>query len=144
MTDQEQREVFIRGGMIAVCAVTATVSLPVISDQQAALRAEAEYRSEVQRFATFQDAGLAARADAMTPALLDTPWLRTVEYTLKRDPDSSMSRYAMRDRDGAALQRAGASRVGIWLSPGHGSLTYRQNFDQHARRLREVSRVLAD
>jgi len=104
MTDQEQREVFIRGGMIAVCAVTATVSLPVISDQQAALRAEAEYRSEVQRFATFQDAGLAARADAMTPALLDTPWLRTVEYTLKRDPDSSMSRYAMRDRDGAALQ----------------------------------------
>ncbi|MCZ7637075.1 MAG: sugar phosphate isomerase/epimerase [Verrucomicrobia bacterium] len=44
----------------------------------------------------------------------------------------------------AALQRAGASRVGTWLSPGHGSLTYRQNFDQHARRLREVSRVLAD
>ena len=104
MTDQEQREVFIRGGMVAVCAVTASVSLPVISDQQAALRADAEFRAEAQRFAVYQDAGLAARADAMTPALLDTPWLRTVEYTLKRDPDSSMSRYAMRDRDGAALQ----------------------------------------
>ncbi|MDP1557059.1 MAG: cell wall hydrolase [Hyphomonas sp.] len=103
MTDQEQREVFIRGGMIAVCAVTATVSLPVISNQQVSLRAEAEYRAEAERFAMYQDAGLAARADVHTPALLDTPWLRTVEYTLKRDPDSSMSRYAMRDRDGAAL-----------------------------------------
>lgn len=103
MTDQEQREVFIRGGMIAVCAVTATVSLPVISHQQVSLRAEAEYRAEAERFAMYQDAGLAVRTDAHTPALLDTPWLRTVEYTLKRDPDSSMSRYAMRDRDGAAL-----------------------------------------
>lgn len=103
MTDQEQREVFIRGGMIAVCAVTATVSLPVISNQQVSLRAEAEYRAEAERFAMYQDAGLAVRTDAHTPALLDTPWLRTVEYTLKRDPDSSMSRYAMRDRDGAAL-----------------------------------------
>jgi hypothetical protein len=103
MTDQEQREVFIRGGMIAVCAVTATVSLPVISSQQVSLRAEAEYRAEAERFAMYQDAGMAVRTDAHTPALLDTPWLRTVEYTLKRDPDSSMSRYAMRDRDGAAL-----------------------------------------
>ena len=103
MTDQEQREVFIRGGMIAVCAVTATVSLPVISNQQISLRAEAEYRAEAERLAMYQDAGLAVRTDAHTPALLDTPWLRTVEYTLKRDPDSSMSRYAMRDRDGAAL-----------------------------------------
>ena len=103
MTDQEQREVFIRGGMVAVCAVTATVSLPVISHEQSSLRAEAEYRAEAERFAMYQDAGLAVRTDEHTPALLDTPWLRTVEYTLKRDPDSSMSRYAMRDRDGAAL-----------------------------------------
>ncbi len=103
MTDQEQREVFIRGGMIAVCAVTATVSLPVISNQQVSLRAEAEYRADAERFAMYQDGGLAVRTDTHTPALLDTPWLRTVEYTLKRDPDSSMSRYAMRDRDGAAL-----------------------------------------
>ena len=29
--------------------------------------------------------------------------MRTVEYTLERDTGSSMSRYAMRDRDGAAL-----------------------------------------
>ena len=111
MTDQEQREVLIRGGLIAVCAVTASVSLPVISNQQVSLRAEAEYRAEAERFAAYQDAGLAVRTAAHTPALLDTPWLRTVEYTLKRDPDSSMSRYAMRDRDGAALETLASFRA---------------------------------
>lgn len=43
-----------------------------------------------------------------------------------------------------ALQRAGASRMGTWISPSHGSLTYVANFRQHARRLREVCKVLAD
>lgn len=103
MTDQEQRDVFVRGGMIAVVAVTASVSLPAISEQQADLRADAEFRAEAQRLAMYEDAGLAVRTSADAAALLDTPWLRTVEYTLKRDIDSSMSRYAMHDRDGAAL-----------------------------------------
>jgi sugar phosphate isomerase/epimerase len=43
-----------------------------------------------------------------------------------------------------ALQRAGVARVGTWLSPSHKALTYVANFRQHARRLREVARVLAD
>lgn len=103
MTDQEQRDVLIRGGMIAVIAVSATVSLPAISQQQAGLRAEAEFRAEAERFAAYGDGGLAVRTGSDAAKLLDTPWLRTVEYTLKRDIDSSMSRYAMRDRDGAAL-----------------------------------------
>jgi sugar phosphate isomerase/epimerase len=42
------------------------------------------------------------------------------------------------------LQRAGVTRVTTWLSPGHDQLTYRQNFQQHAERLREAARVLAD
>jgi sugar phosphate isomerase/epimerase len=44
----------------------------------------------------------------------------------------------------AAMQRAGVTRVGTWLSPSSGTLTYVQNFQQHASRLREVARVLAD
>ncbi|OZB16205.1 MAG: cell wall hydrolase [Hyphomonas sp. 34-62-18] len=103
MTDQEQRDVFIRGGMVAVVAVTASVSLPAISEQQAGLRADAEFRAEAERLALYEDGGLAVRTASHTPSLMDSPWLRTVEYTLKRDIDSSMSRYAMRDRDGAAL-----------------------------------------
>ena len=44
----------------------------------------------------------------------------------------------------ASLQRAGVTRVATWLTPGHKTLTYLANFRQHARRLREVARVLED
>jgi len=43
----------------------------------------------------------------------------------------------------AGLERAGVTRVATWLSPSHASLTYVANFRQHARRLREVAKVLA-
>ena len=42
----------------------------------------------------------------------------------------------------AGLNRAGVKRVGTWLMPGHSSLSYVENFRQHARRLRSVARVL--
>lgn len=42
------------------------------------------------------------------------------------------------------LKRAGVTRMATWLSPSHASLTYVANFRQHARRLREVAKVLAD
>jgi sugar phosphate isomerase/epimerase len=47
-------------------------------------------------------------------------------------------------RTAQGLKRAGVTRVATWLSPSHASLTYVANFRQHARRLREVARVLAD
>jgi len=43
-----------------------------------------------------------------------------------------------------SLHRAGATRVGTWLSPRHGSLAYAENLRRHAGRLREVAKVLAD
>jgi sugar phosphate isomerase/epimerase len=43
-----------------------------------------------------------------------------------------------------ALQRAGATRMATWLSPTSSSLTYVANFRLHARRLREVAKVLGD
>jgi sugar phosphate isomerase/epimerase len=42
----------------------------------------------------------------------------------------------------AALQRAGVSRVTTWLMPTHAALTYRENFRQHAARLRACADVL--
>ena len=42
------------------------------------------------------------------------------------------------------LERAGVTRVCTWLSPSSRSLTYMQNFRQHATRLREVAKVMAD
>ncbi len=44
----------------------------------------------------------------------------------------------------AALEKAGVGRVSTWIMPCHDSLTYLSNFHQHAARLREVARVLAD
>ncbi len=44
----------------------------------------------------------------------------------------------------AGLKRAGVGRMGTWLSPSHGKLTYLANFKQHAARLREVATVLRD
>jgi sugar phosphate isomerase/epimerase len=46
--------------------------------------------------------------------------------------------------DAKALRRAGASRMGTWVTPGHNSLTYLANFKQHAARLGEVGKVLGD
>jgi sugar phosphate isomerase/epimerase len=43
-----------------------------------------------------------------------------------------------------ALRRAGASRVGTWLAPGHGELTYRANFRRHVERLGAVADVLGE
>lgn len=42
------------------------------------------------------------------------------------------------------LQRVGASRVNTWLRPSHDTLTYVSNYKQHARRLGEIAKVLAD
>jgi sugar phosphate isomerase/epimerase len=44
----------------------------------------------------------------------------------------------------AALQRAGVSRVSTWVSPTHDTMTYLENYRQHAVRLREVAKVLGD
>ena len=44
----------------------------------------------------------------------------------------------------AALKRAGACRVSTWISPRHDELTYVANFRLHARRLREVAKVLGE
>lgn len=43
-----------------------------------------------------------------------------------------------------AMQLAGVTRVGTWLSPYHSELTYVANFRQHARRLRDCVKVLGD
>lgn len=42
------------------------------------------------------------------------------------------------------LERAGVDRVSTWVMPCSNSLTYLQNFRQHACRLRECAKVLAD
>ncbi len=47
-------------------------------------------------------------------------------------------------RIAAALRDAGVTRIGTWLMPGHNELSMEANMDQHAKRLREASRICAD
>ncbi|MFY0594545.1 sugar phosphate isomerase/epimerase family protein [Roseivirga sp.] len=42
------------------------------------------------------------------------------------------------------LEAFGAKRMSTWIMPTHNELTYRRNFDRHARRLKEVAEVLND
>jgi sugar phosphate isomerase/epimerase len=62
----------------------------------------------------------------------------------RKDEKTFQDGLAKLPRLAAGLQRAGATRVGTWLSPSHEELTYRANFKQHGARLREVARVLKD
>jgi sugar phosphate isomerase/epimerase len=62
----------------------------------------------------------------------------------RKDERALRDGLAQLPRLAAALQRAGATRIGTWVSPSHDQLTYRANFDQHATRLREVARILKD
>ena len=47
-------------------------------------------------------------------------------------------------QEAAGLRKAGITRMGTWLSPSSNERTYVANFRQHARRLREVCKVLGD
>lgn len=62
----------------------------------------------------------------------------------RRDDTTFQDGFAKLPRLAAGLQRAGATRVGTYLSPSHDQLTYRANFKQTAARLRQVASVLKD
>lgn len=42
------------------------------------------------------------------------------------------------------LQTAGVTRVGTWLKPNHAELSYLENFRLHARRLKQIAKILGD
>ncbi len=70
MTDEEQREIFLRSGTIAVCAVAATVTLPMIGYSHSVQREQADFRTQVTRLASNDDAGEVVRTAAHSPACI--------------------------------------------------------------------------
>ena len=62
----------------------------------------------------------------------------------RRDEEKFAEGMKQLPKQAAVLREAGVTRVGTWLRPSHNTLTYLANFKQHARRLREVTKVLAD
>lgn len=66
----------------------------------------------------------------------------TVDF--RKDDAAFKSTLADLPKQAQALNRAGITRVGTWVSPSHDSLTYTANMKTHATRLGECAKVLAD
>lgn len=64
----------------------------------------------------------------------------TVEF--RKDAQTFEADLAKLPAVAKALQRAGVTRMGTWIGPSHGSLTYLANFQQHTQRLRKITAVL--
>ena len=102
-SDTEQRTTVARAALIGACTLGLTVALPTIASANVQKQAEAEYRAQTQRFADAQDAGEAVLADPKASGLMRHEWLRNVEYSLERDPESALTRYGGLERDSAVL-----------------------------------------
>ena len=103
MTDTEQRTYVRRGITLAACSVAATLLLPVFVTHFEAQRTQAAYEADLIALSRAENPADVVRDSRKASVILDHPWLRSVEHALERTPRSALSRYAKRDRDGAAL-----------------------------------------
>jgi sugar phosphate isomerase/epimerase len=62
----------------------------------------------------------------------------------RRDQQRFQQDLAALSKQAGILKQLGVARMATWLPPGHNTLTYLQNFEQHKNRLREVAKVLSD
>ena len=66
----------------------------------------------------------------------------SVEF--RRDEDRFQKDIKSLPGEAHTLSQLGVTRVATWILPGSNTLTYRQNFSQHQRRLRQAARILKD
>ena len=66
----------------------------------------------------------------------------SVEY--RRDEGRFKTDLAKLPKQANVMNQLGVTRVATWITPGHGELTYLQNFKLHERRFREIATVLKD
>lgn len=62
----------------------------------------------------------------------------------RADEDAFKKDMALLPQRAQLLSRMCVTRIATWLSPGHNTLTYMQNFRQHKNRLHQVATVLGD
>lgn len=112
-TPDDHKTLMKRGGLGVACAAAVLVGMPMLSDVNEARQDAQEFRERNVLLAEVEDAGAALRADEDTSALLRHDWLRSVEYSLERDPGSALSRYASLERDRAALTGLALNETGL-------------------------------
>ncbi len=103
MSDQEQREIARRGMTLGLCAAGVSFAMPAMSVAYDQKRIEAEFRDQAARLAEARQDADVVSAVRGASALFDHNWVLKVGYSIEREPRAALSRYAMRDRDGAAV-----------------------------------------
>ena len=103
MSDAEQKQTVLRGISVASCAAVATVALPTLSAKVEVQHESAAFRAKVETLVAQVEQQEPVRVEADL-ALLDHPWMRSVEYALERDSDDVLSKFGQRSRDLAALE----------------------------------------
>ncbi len=123
-------------------------SVGIRADQREAIRLAARYGFEAVEPSPHFLAGLSA--DELQELLAELKANKLVwgvaglPVDFRRDEDKFRAGLAKLPALAEGLKRAGATRVGTWLTPCHASLDYAANLKQHARRLREVAKVLGE
>jgi len=103
-TSAHQRKRFTQGALGASCFGAFVFAMPMIAGVNADQQSEAQFRDRSAQLAEIRQEEIEVTS-ALTDqsVLLSHDWLRTVEYSLQRDPSSALSRYAAYDRDKAAI-----------------------------------------
>lgn len=110
-TESQKLSVVARAVVGTVCFTSIAVGLPTLSGLNTQAVDAAELRDHNIQLAQMQDAGAAVRADVKASELLNHDWLRTVEYSLERNPSLALSPYTAIERDHAAL--SGLTRIEV-------------------------------
>lgn len=123
-------------------------AIGVKADQRQLLNYAAEYGFEaITPYSEF----LADLSDSERRELLNEMQEKNIVWGVaglpvqfREDEDRFRSDLKALPRLAEGLQQADVTRVSTWVMPNHAELNYLKNFEQHAERLREIAKVLAD
>ena len=65
-------------------------------------------------------------------------------YNFRGDQEAQAKGISELPKHAKALEKAGVTRMATWIMPTHDSLTYLQNMDLHASRLKEAVKILGE
>lgn len=103
-TSAHHRKKFMQGALGASCFGAFVLAMPVMAGVNADQQNDEQFRDRSVQLAEIRQEEIEVTS-ALTDRseLLSHDWLRTVEYSLQRDPSAALSRYAAYDRDKAAV-----------------------------------------
>lgn len=103
-TSVHQREKFTQAALGAACFGAFVMAMPLLAGVNAQQQDEVQFRDRSVQLAEIRQDDVEITAALTDQAeLMSHEWLRTVEFSMQRDPSLALSRYAAHDRDKAAI-----------------------------------------